>query len=437
MDEGEDDVHVTGAEDESNRGFSAAESGLPGLDDPIFDVHSVDAHDPLNGTKVRDICTGGHFTAALDATDLGKVWIWGLLSHNARVLEGPSYIQFPENVAEIACGTFQLLVRSENGSVASVGTTTKEMCEAARGVEKDPNEPVNDTEPYLPKIVYGLEDAGPIVQMSAGYNINTFLTADGKLYFQGIKAQGPFPVTDASECLENATLVPMPPGMKRIRHVSAGSRFIGVIAESEDGDKTCSHVFFTGFNSFGELGIVDPHTNGEWIEADLPASLYGCEAKNEVVELSCGGDHVLMRTQDGTVLGSGWNEHGQLGTHDKEDRNQFEPLPIGEGLPETAKSLLQIEAGQYAASMMVWNDGTVSSAGSIDSSDRNVYSFSVVKLSDDVRKVGVKKACSAFMHVALRLNDDTIRLYGNAIFGHVGIIIPREELMKRWGKRDA
>jgi len=440
MHEGEVDevpVHNGEEEEETDRGFSAGESGLPGLNDPIFDVHSQVAHDPLNGTKVRDICTGGHFTAALDAVDLGKIWIWGLLSHNARVLETPSYIQFPDSVAEIACGTFQLLVRTVNGTVFSAGATPKEMCEAARGEEDGPKESVNDTEPYLPKLINGLENAGPIVQMSAGYNSNAFLTADGKLYFQGVKAQGPFPFEDASDCFENATLAPMPPGMKRIRRISLGSRFTGVLAESEADDKTCTHVFFAGINSFGEMGVDVPYTNGEWVEPDLAASLYGCEAKNEIVELSCGGDHVLLRTQDGSVLGSGWNEHGQLGTHDKEDRKEFEPLPVGEGLPETAKSLQQIEAGQYGASMMVWNDGTLSSAGSIDSSDRNVYSFSVVKLSNDVRSIGVKKASSAFMHVALQLNDDTIRLYGNAIFGHVGMVIPREELLKRWGNRDA
>jgi len=437
MDEGGEDEGVNVRRhggDNEERGFSAGESGLPGLNDPIFEVRSDMAHDPLNGTTVRYICTGGHYTAALDATNHSKAYIWGLLTHNARVLESPSRIEFPMEIAEIACGSFQLLFRTVNGSIFSAGESTKEMCDLA--AERETEQPANDTQPYLPVLVKGLEEAGPIVQMAAGFNMNTFLTADGKLYFQGVKRHGPFKTVDPAECYENVTLAPLPPGMDRIRSVSAGSRYIGVLAEKETEGKTCTHVFFAGTNAFGAFGMNPADEHDIWVEAKLPESLYGCKANNEVVELSCGGDHALLRTQDNTVLGSGWNEQGQLGTHDKEDRHEFEPLTLGEDRPETAKNVVQIVAGEYSASLLIWDDGTVSSAGSVDMSGRSTDSFAVVKLPEDVRAIGVKKASSALMHAALVLKDDTIRLYGNAILGHVGIVIPREELMKRFGKRD-
>jgi len=286
-----------------------------------------------------------------------------------------------------------------------------------------------------PKPFEGLENAGPIVQISAGFRSNAFLTADGQLYFQGLKAHGPFPSSDSDECLEKATLAPMPPGMKRIRAVSLGSRFTGVIAESEDENgKTCSHVFFAGINAYGEMGVSTPSATGEWIEAKLPDKLYGCEAQNEVVELSCGGDHVLLRTQDGTVLGSGWNEKGQLGTHDLQDRHEFEPLALGVDLPETAKSVSTILASPYGASFLLWNDGTLSSCGSVDSSGKGSDRFVIVELANDAHKVGVKKVSAGFMHAAVLLADGTVRTYGNAMFGHLGISIRTDDFLRRWNR---
>jgi len=432
-----DAAHTEVKNVEGNRGFSAADGELPGLNDPLFEIRSTHAVDPVNGTKMRDFCTGGHFTAALDAEVSGRIWMWGLLSHGARVLETAAYIEIPANISEIACGSFQILVRTEDGAVFTLGTTPRQMCVNGANPDQEPIPPENDTVAFIPKMVDGLQGVGPIVQMAAGFNSNAFLTADGKLYFQGVKAQGPFPYKDAGECLENATLAPMPPGMKRITRLSLGSHYTGVLAESEDADgKTCTHVFFAGINAFGAMGMAENDTHGEWVEAKLPAKLYGCEAKNEVVELSCGGDHALLRTRDGTVLGSGWNENGQLGTHDKEDRKEFEPLPLGENLPETAKQVKQIVAGPYSASLLVWNDGTLSSAGSVDMSGRGGDYFKVVKVDNAVRSIGVKKADSAFMHAGMLLNDGTLRLYGNAILGHIGIVIPREELARRFGKRE-
>lgn len=432
-------------------GFSAADQSIPGLDDSLYEVASVAAVEPLNGTRVRDVCAGGHYTAALDAADARRVWVWGLVAPGTRVLVRPRALDFDADIAEIACGSFQLLVRtapnssSEASTVWSVGAGT-DVCHSDDDDESDESDDDDDGKGALKvRQVAGLESAGPIVQMSAGYNSNAFLAADGALYFEGARSHGPFaPAVAGSGCLARATRVPLPPGMARVRAVSLGSRFTGIVAEAAG--SACPRVFFAGTNAFGAMGVAPSVTDaagardGRWVEAPLPR-----EQQCAVAELACGGDHTLVRGTDGTVLGAGWNERGQLGTHDREDRAAFEPLALGEDAAEHARHVAHAVAGPYGASLLLWDDGTLAGAGSVDTAGRGTDAFEAVELADgaDGRPARVAKAALGFMHAALLMDDGSVRTYGNGLFGHLGVeaspaaASQGNEFAQRWSAGDA
>lgn len=418
------------------RGFSAADQTIPGLDDPLYEVTSSAAVEPLDGTRARGVCAGGHYTAALDAADARRVWVWGLVAPGTRVLTRPRALDFDADVAEIACGSFQLLVRTAGnssnnaGTVFSVGAST-DVCHSDE--DERESEDVNEDESGELKVqqVEGLEGAGPVVQMSAGYNSNAFLAADGALYFQGARSHGPFAPGTGSGCLPRATRAALPPGVTRVRAVSLGSRFTGIIAEGAEGaeetDAECTRVFFAGTNAFGAMGVAPAATDaaggvraGRWVEAVLPQ-----EQRCAVAELACGGDHTLVRAADGTVLGAGWNERGQLGTHDREDRDAFEPLALGADAEaaEHPRRVAHAVAGPYSASLVLWDDGTLSVAGSVDSAGRGTDAFEAVELADgaDGRPARVAKAALGFMHAALLMDDGSVRTFGNGLFGHLGV----------------
>ncbi|XP_031275157.1 ultraviolet-B receptor UVR8-like isoform X5 [Pistacia vera] len=88
-------------------------------------------------------------------------------------------------------------------------------------------------------------------------------------------------------------------------------------------------VYVFGGNQFGQLGTGADHA--ETIPRLLDAPIL--ESKRAKV-VSCGARHSAMLTEDGQVLGWGWNKYGQLGLGDSIDRNIPSLVPIDGFLPQ-------------------------------------------------------------------------------------------------------
>lgn len=74
------------------------------------------------------------------------------------------------------------------------------------------------------------------------------------------------------------------------------------------------HLF--GRNNYGQLGIgtTSPF---EWKSTELDLSSV---LDSTIVQVECGSEHTLILTKSGSVWSFGWNEHGQLGLGDENDR---------------------------------------------------------------------------------------------------------------------
>ena len=85
---------------------------------------------------------------------------------------------------------------------------------------------------------------------------------------------------------------------------------------------------------------------------------------------------------------------------------------------------------------MLWDDGALSGAGSVDTAGRGTDAFEPVDLApaDDGRPARVAKAALGFMHAVLLMDDGSVRTYGNGLFGHLGVdAAPRaNDFAQRW-----
>ena len=78
-----------------------------------------------------------------------------------------------------------------------------------------------------------------------------------------------------------------------------------------------STMFACGDNSEGELGLGDEENRNTFTA--VPALPDGRVAKQVIA----GGNHTMILAEDGTVFACGYNNDGQLGLGDNEDRNTF------------------------------------------------------------------------------------------------------------------
>jgi alpha-tubulin suppressor-like RCC1 family protein len=90
------------------------------------------------------------------------------------------------------------------------------------------------------------------------------------------------------------------------------------------GNTSRPDVWGVGDNRYDQLGLARPDEKGSKKFENHMTSLVQIAA--DAIAVSAGGDHSLILKNDGTLWVSGWNEYGQLGTGDHDDRHGFEKV---------------------------------------------------------------------------------------------------------------
>lgn len=79
---------------------------------------------------------------------------------------------------------------------------------------------------------------------------------------------------------------------------------------------SAGNVLSTGKNDNGQLGrSTSPSSPPSLAQVTFPSTF----ADKRIHHIACGSEHVVVLTDDGEVWGWGWNEHGNLGTGDREN----------------------------------------------------------------------------------------------------------------------
>lgn len=106
------------------------------------------------------------------------------------------------------------------------------------------------------------------------------------------------------------------------------------------------HLFLFGRNNYGQLGLghTSPFT---WTPTELDTSFLNGSLISQV---ECGSEHTIILSKAGKVYTFGWNDHGQLGQGDENDRSQAN---LVSGLHE--RPISRIAAG-YGFSFAIVDD---------------------------------------------------------------------------------
>ncbi|AYV82524.1 MAG: chromosome condensation regulator RCC1 [Hyperionvirus sp.] len=162
-----------------------------------------------------------------------------------------------------------------------------------------------------------------------------------------------------------------------------------------------------GYNQFGQLGLGDTGNRG-WF-----TKIRGIP-KN-IVEVISNCHRTIIRLDDGTLMGCGYNEYGQLGMEPCIQRNVFREIG---GIP---KNITKVICGALHT-IIVLTDGTLMTCGSngygqLGLGDRvNRYSFEKIKGID---KNIVEVTCGEY-HTMIRFGNGTLMVCGSSSWGILG-----------------
>jgi alpha-tubulin suppressor-like RCC1 family protein len=173
-------------------------------------------------------------------------------------------------------------------------------------------------------------------------------------------------------------------------------------------------MFVCGFNDCGQLGLGDEEDRNTFTV--VPALPDGKVAKQVVA----GGAHTMILAEDGTVFACGHNGCWQLGLGNTTSRNTFTAVPA---LPD-GKVAKQVVAGRYHT-MILAEDGTVFACGYNangqlglgDTAYRNTFT-AVPALPDG--KVA-KQVVAGRYHTMILAEDGTVFACGYNFYGQLGL----------------
>lgn len=165
----------------------------------------------------------------------------------------------------------------------------------------------------LPKqVLSNASELTNIVEVSAGAVHSLARAVDGRVWAWGDNSYGELGVDPAQPAVPNNPYVTEPQlvPITNVKQIAGGGSTSYAL-------KTDGTVWAWGYNGLGQLG-QDPNTpftgttTGLFSFTPVPIPL---PAGKKAVAISAGWDHALALLDDGTVIGWGFNEYGQLGNN--------------------------------------------------------------------------------------------------------------------------
>ncbi|MES2922414.1 MAG: cadherin-like beta sandwich domain-containing protein [Verrucomicrobiota bacterium] len=263
---------------------------------------AVSATGVLSGKTVIALAGGKHHSVALCSE--GTVVAWGdngfgQLGNGSTVeskIPSPvadTGILSGKTVVGVAAGKFHTLALCADGSVASWGNNTRGQLGNRSAIGSNVPVSVNTT---------GVLTGRKVVAVAAGNSHSLALCSDGTLVAWGLNSSG--------QLGNNSKADKSSPVGVDSRGVLSGKQVIAISAGANFSLALCSDgsIASWGDNSLGQLG------DGSFVDSAVPVLVRSRDlARKQVVALSAGNFHSLALCSDGTAVGWGANESGQLG----------------------------------------------------------------------------------------------------------------------------
>ncbi len=200
----------------------------------------------------------------------------------------------------------------------------------------------NDTTVMSTVAVSALLPAGTAVtQVAGGYAFSLALTADGHIWAWGDNSSGQLGIGSTTDSLVPVQ-VRLPEGAT-VTAIAAGDDH--VVALTSTGG-----LLAWGYNQYGQVGDATTTDREVPVAVHLPSG-------TTVTAIGAGAGHSLAVTSAGRVLSWGYNNTGQLGLGDRNDRNVPTEVPL------PADATFTAVAGGSAHSLALASDGRMWSWG--------------------------------------------------------------------------
>ena len=352
------------------------------------------------------------FQEKIQENKINKIYTFGINSTGQLGLgdydnrNTPTQIQGHEDVIAVSCGRTNTLILKSNGTVFYSGS-------------------LFGSATLFTEIVH--DNAKNIIAISSGINHVALLKSNGNVYTMGYNTSGqlgdgsntnsissPVPVVDI-----NGDIV------EDIIAVSCGKYYTAIL-------KSNGTVYTFGRNTYGQLG------DGSYTNSNTPVPVVDINGDivEDIIAVSCGGEHTAIVKSNGTVYTFGRNNVKQLGIGEEYYPNITSrstiPLQVleyiiteenGDGYSETAKDVIAVSCGDRHT-LILKSDGTVFSFGNnttfelglgITNSFYEEYAKFIAGISDII------DISAGYSFSAILKSDGTVYTFGNNGYGQLGI----------------
>ena len=181
-------------------------------------------------------------------------------------------------------------------------------------------------------------NADNIKSVHCGYGHTLILKNNGTLWGCGKNEAGQLGLGDTNN---RTTFTQITTNIDNIKSVHCGSNHTFIL-------KNDGTLWACGYNEHGRLGLED--TNNRNVFTQVTTNT------DNIKSIYCGGPHTLILKNDNTLWACGWNGHGQLGLGDTTNRNIFTKIAVN------VDNVKSIHCGDYHT-FILKNDGTLWACG--------------------------------------------------------------------------
>lgn len=340
--------------------------------------------------SVKQVATSKSFTAAVKED--GTLWAWGSNS-NGQLGDGtkadsysPVQVKGISDVEKVAAGIGHVLALKKDGTVWTWGSNHNG--ELGDGTYISKNEPTQ---------VKGISN---VTDIAAGNSFSIATGKGGSIWVWGSSGYG----KDDDPKYQDKSIPVMIKEFNGAKLITAGYDH-GLALRAD------RSVWALGSNAYGQFGYS---LDDSVLKKKEAVRVQGI---SDIRQVSAGYSHNIALKMDGTVVGWGNNDYGQLGINrDSKGYSNYVKLAV-KGLQDVA----MVAAGNNS-SFAVKKDGTLwawgdNSMGQLGTND-TVSSSIPVQVHD---MANVKYMSAGDSYSAAVKQDGTLWLWGSNIYGQLGI----------------
>jgi alpha-tubulin suppressor-like RCC1 family protein len=285
-----------------------------------------------NLSGITQLAVGRLANYALDGQ--GQVWSWGD-NFNGALGDGtvterraPVRVSGLTNVVQVAAGNDTGYALHQDGTVWVWGTNGSSFGNGDYGTGCDQSPVSPGCRALVPVQIPGLTD---VVSIAATWSGTFAVKSDGTVWAWGFNGPGNLGIGEAGgvgcdlQTPNCFVLSPTQiPGLTDVAEIATGT------TTTTYARKTDGTVLSWGFNGAGQLGNGRVGSNCDLPEGEncVQPTPTPIEGLTDVVDIAGGAGHALALRADGTVVGWGLNEYGQLGGGDAPEVVLPRPTPL-------------------------------------------------------------------------------------------------------------